>query len=138
MGFISNVKSIFGFTCPKCHEGDLFIKGTFAFEKPFEMYDRCPKCNLNFMPEPGFYYGAMFISYIFTSFFCLGFIAIFHWVLGWSTGASFALLILFLAIFFIAIFRLARSIWISIVTRYDPNAIQKHQAKLAQQNETKN
>ncbi|MFT7032909.1 MAG: hypothetical protein ACJA2S_001410 [Cyclobacteriaceae bacterium] len=27
------------------------------------MYKKCTVCNLTFEPEPGFYYGAMFISY---------------------------------------------------------------------------
>ncbi|MFT7161544.1 MAG: hypothetical protein ACI9GZ_002729, partial [Bacteroidia bacterium] len=26
-------------------------------------YKKCTVCNLTFEPEPGFYYGAMFISY---------------------------------------------------------------------------
>lgn len=27
------------------------------------MHDYCPECNASFQPEPGFYFGAMFISY---------------------------------------------------------------------------
>jgi hypothetical protein len=27
------------------------------------MNDRCPHCNASFEPEPGFYFGAMFVSY---------------------------------------------------------------------------
>lgn len=26
----------------------------------------CPVCGMNFMPEPGFYFGAMYVSYAFT------------------------------------------------------------------------
>lgn len=113
--------SIFKLKCPRCHDGDLFETNTFSFQKPFDMYDRCPTCQQNYMPEPGFYYGAMFISYIFMAWFCIGFVALFHWVLGWSTAASFALLIAFCAVFFVYIFRLARSIWININVKYDPN-----------------
>lgn len=85
------------------------------------MKDRCDCCDQNFLPEPGFYYGAMFISYIFTGWFCIIFIALFHWVLGWSLNTSFALLIAVCAILFVYIFRLARSIWISINVKYDPS-----------------
>lgn len=31
-----------------------------------EMHDYCQECNASFEPEPGFYFGAMFISYAFT------------------------------------------------------------------------
>jgi hypothetical protein len=29
------------------------------------MNSNCPQCNATFIPEPGFYFGAMFISYAF-------------------------------------------------------------------------
>jgi uncharacterized protein (DUF983 family) len=112
--------SIFRLKCPKCHEADLFHTGSFAFKKSFDMQEKCTHCGMDFMPEPGFYYGAMFISYIFTGFLFIGFIAFFHWVLGWSTASSFALLFAFCALFFVYIFRLARSIWLNINYKYDP------------------
>jgi len=102
-------------------EGDLYQTPTFSFRKPFVMHERCPNCRQDFMPEPGFYYGAMFISYIFTGWFCIGFVLFFHWVLGWSTLASFSLLIAVCAFFFVYIFRLARSIWLSLMVKYNPS-----------------
>ncbi len=114
----SKVYPIISMKCPKCHEGDLFPTGSFEFKTPFDMNEHCPNCQENFMPEPGFYYGAMFISYIFTGFFCLSFVGITHWVFGWSTGASFGVLILILAIFFVWIYRMARSIWIGFNVDY--------------------
>ncbi len=112
--------SIFKMKCPRCQNGDLFYTPTFSFQKPFAMPDQCDHCGQSYLPEPGFYYGSMFISYIVMGWFCLGFIGFFHWYLGWSTGASFALLILVYAIFFIWIFRMARSIWIGFNIKYDP------------------
>jgi uncharacterized protein (DUF983 family) len=109
--------------CPRCHEGKLFKTPTFSYSKPFEMPERCSHCGLDYWPEPGFYYGAMFISYIFTGFFCISFVLALHWGLGWSTGASFGALIAICAIFFVYIFRLARAIWLSINVRYNPNAV---------------
>jgi uncharacterized protein (DUF983 family) len=122
MGIIRKGNKLYGmfkFKCPRCHEGDLFETPTFSFRKPFEMYDRCPVCDKNYLPEPGYYYGAMFVSYIFTGFFCLGFVMFFHWVLDWSTEASFALLIAVGALGFVLIFRLARSIYINLDQPYD-------------------
>ncbi|MCB0562834.1 MAG: DUF983 domain-containing protein [Phaeodactylibacter sp.] len=113
--------SIFSLKCPKCHEEDLFDTGSFSFDKPFDMKDKCPHCEQDFMPEPGFYFGAMFISYIFTAWFCILFVLFVHWVLGWSTAASFGALIAICAIFFVYFFRLARSIWLNINFKYDPS-----------------
>ncbi len=101
----------------------MFETGHFSWKKPFEMRSHCPVCNQDFEPEIGFYYGAMFISYIFTGFFALFFVMIVHWVFGWSLFASFVALVVVLGFFFVYIFRLARSIWIHIIVAYDPKAV---------------
>ena len=111
--------------CPKCHEGELFPTSTFSFKQPFEMYERCPNCNENYAPEPGFYYGAMFISYIWTGFFSLSFVAFMIFVLKMSINMSFLALILFMASIFVWIFRVSRAMWINVVVHYDKNAIKE-------------
>ncbi len=116
----SKAYSIFNFKCPKCNEGNLYATRSFAFKKSFEMHENCPVCKQDFEPEPGFYYGAMFISYIFTAFFCIGFLLVFHWVFDFSLMVSFGMLVAFIVIFFVVIFRLARSIWISMNVRFNP------------------
>lgn len=115
----SKLYAIFNFKCPRCHEGDLFGTPTFSFKAPFDMPERCPNCDNLYAPEPGYFYGAMFISYIFTGFFCLGFVMLLHWVLGWSINASFIALIAVCAIFFVYVFRLSRSIYINLDQQYD-------------------
>lgn len=117
----SKLASIFALKCARCHTGDLFPTGSFSFKKPFDMYDKCPHCDLNYEPEPGFYFGAMFISYIISGWFCILFILFFHWVLDWSLNASFAVLLGILAIVFVWFFRFSRSVWLHIVTKYDPS-----------------
>lgn len=122
MGLLRKGTKLYGmlkFKCPRCHEGDLFKTPTFSFKKSFEIHDRCSHCDNNFLPEPGYFYGAMFVSYIFTAFFSLGFVMFFHWVLGWSTEASFALLLGTGALFFVLIFRLSRSIYINLDQSFD-------------------
>jgi uncharacterized protein (DUF983 family) len=116
----NKVYSTFAFKCPKCAKGDLYPTGTFSFSKPFDMNDNCDHCDQKFFPEPGFYYGAMFISYIFTGWFSIAFVLLLHWIFKWSTTASFAALIAVLALFFVYIFRLSRSIWLNLMVKYDP------------------
>lgn len=121
--------SIFNVKCPRCHEADMFLTGSYSFDRPFEMKESCDKCHEDFFPEPGYYYGAMFLSYIFTAFFSMTLVLFLHWVLDWSTGASFAVLIAILLIFFVSIFRVARALYINIHVSYDPDAIENGAGK---------
>ena len=121
----SKAHSIFHLKCPRCQEGATFETGSWSFVKPFEMLERCPQCDLNYFPEPGYYYGAMFISYIWTGWFSLLSVAIFKWGLDWSINQAFGILILFLAVNFVYIFRISRLMWLNVNVTYDPEAIQK-------------
>lgn len=122
MSRTSKIYGIWQHKCPRCMKGDLFETNTFSFRKPFYMPDRCPECGLSYYPEPGFYYGAMFTSYIITSFFSLGFVGFCILVLGLGVNSSFALLIGILAIFFVWFFRTSRAAWIHLTVKYDPEA----------------
>ena len=117
--------SIFNLKCPRCHEGEMFETGSYSFVKPFDMLERCPKCDLNYFPEPGYYYGAMFISYIWTGFFCLLFMGILFFGLDLDQNLCWGLLITFMTINFVYIFRISRLMWININVKYDPNAVEK-------------
>lgn len=100
----------------------MFPTPTFAFSKPFEMHAHCPHCNQDLSPEPGFYYGAMFLSYILSGFFCLGLVAFIHWVLGVALIPSFLILLVVLGFLFVWFFRIARVLWIHIIVAYRPGA----------------
>jgi uncharacterized protein (DUF983 family) len=119
----SKLYSIFALKCPRCHEGETFETGSWSYVKPFEMEQSCARCSLNYFPEPGYYYGSMFISYIWTAWFCILFMAYFHWYLRWSTNLTFALLIAFLALNFVYIFRVSRLMWINLNVKYDPTSL---------------
>lgn len=49
--------------CPRCREGSMFRRRGWRSLLSIAMYDNCPKCGLRFEIEPGFFYGAMFVSY---------------------------------------------------------------------------
>ncbi|MEA5140303.1 DUF983 domain-containing protein [Arcicella rigui] len=49
--------------CPQCREGKMFMYPFWQVTKFDQMHAHCPVCNLRFEVEPGFWYGAMFISY---------------------------------------------------------------------------
>ncbi len=111
--------SIVKLRCPRCRIGRLFPTSTYGFSEPFEMPRYCSVCEQDFYPEPGFYYGAMFASYIVFSFPCLGFVILLHWVFEVSLGASMFWLCVVAGLGFIYVFRVSRSLWIHLNVRYD-------------------
>jgi hypothetical protein len=92
-----------------------------SFRKLFYMPPTCKVCGQNYYPEPGFYYGAMFISYIITAFYCLGFVAICIFVFHLGIELSFVLLFFSLVLLYAWFFRTSRAVWIHIVVKYDPH-----------------
>ena len=53
--------------CPRCHEGDFFVSSNpLDFKGNLKIHENCPKCNLKYMIEPSFFYGAMYVSYALT------------------------------------------------------------------------
>jgi len=53
--------------CPRCHEGNFFVSSSpLKFKGILKIHDRCPECDLKYMIEPSFFYGAMYVSYALT------------------------------------------------------------------------
>jgi uncharacterized protein (DUF983 family) len=57
--------------CPRCHTGPLFTHSALSLTKFIRMPECCPVCGFYYEPEPGFYFGAMYISSGFTTFIML-------------------------------------------------------------------
>ena len=80
------MKAGFLLLCPKCGQGKLFKNpNPYNFKTIADMPDNCPHCNLSFMPEPGFYYGAMFMSYVVTVALSVLNFAWVYAIWGWAT-----------------------------------------------------
>ncbi len=110
--------------CPKCRKGKLY-KSPFEFKKPLDMHDRCEVCNENFMPEPGFYFGAMFLSYILSGWFLLVPALVLVFTLDWEVGSTMVLVLALAALIYTKLLRLSRAIWIHIIVKYDKEAGEK-------------
>ena len=56
--------SIFKFKCPRCHKGEfLESRNPYNLKKAGDIKEKCSSCGLKYSSEPGFYYGAMYVSY---------------------------------------------------------------------------
>ena len=60
----SSLVSIINTKCPRCRKGDMFKYPLIRYNKFSAMFDRCPVCGLRYEVEPGFFIGAMYISYV--------------------------------------------------------------------------
>lgn len=60
----SKLFSILKFKCPHCQEDNFFkSRNPYNIKSMSEIHERCPNCNEKNSLEPGFYYGAMYVSY---------------------------------------------------------------------------
>lgn len=114
------MQSMWKYKCPRCREGDLFTK-PFNLKKPIEMHERCSCCGLKYEAEPGYFFGAMFISYIWTGFACLFIIGLCLLVFKLSVNVSFAILIAAMVLSYFMILRISRSMYIHFDVKYDKN-----------------
>ena len=105
--------------CPRCQEGDLYPTPTFSFRKSFEMHENCPHCGQKYVLESGFYYGAMFISYIITAFTMFATFAIFKFGFKLSVGMAFLVAFIIILLLFVWFFRVSRAIWLAFFVDYD-------------------
>ena len=108
-------KVIWNEKCPKCGIGGVFIKrgGAFIFKMP-KMNKECSHCHHKFEKEPGYFFGAMYVSY------ALGvaeMVAVF--VISWFLGIPVKLIFFPIAATLLLLttfnFRKARLIWMSII-----------------------
>lgn len=125
--------SIFQMRCPQCRQGKIFHSHTYDFKNIGNMHKQCDKCGKNYSPEPGFYFGATYVSYALTVAvsFCT-FWAVFPF-LGFSWDIVNTYLIIIGAVLVVLtplLYRLSRTIWLYMFSAYKNDAIEKYQQEL--------
>ena len=140
----TKIYSILTMTCPRCQEGKLFIKKSAYSKGMTEMYKRCPNCGEPFEREPGFYYGAAYVSYgltialwvavlvaliVFDAVGLIDFSIMENPVLFLSIGIGLLLVLLPL------LYRLSRAIWINFFVKYREDAIAFNKARETEKEE---
>jgi uncharacterized protein (DUF983 family) len=115
---ISKKAAILQHKCPSCREGAMFKSRLWSFRKPFEMRDNCLVCGQEFVLEPGFYWGAMYVAYGLSAFVMLAGMAIGLFVFKAGIIETFIPTFIVLSFLYVPIFRMARSIWIHMFVRF--------------------
>lgn len=111
----SAIYSIFTFKCPTCREYPAFENpNPYAIRDMFKMNKTCAKCGQNFEPEPGFYWGAMYVAYALSSGIVLVGFAVLFFAVGLSFNQSLLVDMLVLLLLVPFTFRLSRSLWLHL------------------------
>lgn len=123
-----HLKSIWNYKCPRCRKGDMFIK-PFDIKKPLDMPKACAHCAQVMEPEPGFYYGAMFLSYIISGFMFLipGLTLIF--LFKWTVNQAMLLVLVIAILSFLKLLRGSRALWLHLMIKYEGENVKKYGTK---------
>jgi uncharacterized protein (DUF983 family) len=105
--------------CPRCHSGS-FFKYPFTFHpaKITQIHSNCSNCNLKYMLEPSFYYGAMYVNYGITVGLSIIIFLISKLLFNTSLLESFAAIIIALIVLAPVNLRLSRILWINMFVEY--------------------
>ena len=99
--------------CPRCGAGPIFTG-------PFRMRERCGACGLVFEREPGYFIGAIYLSYGVTVIVALAGYFLFDAWLSPPIGAQLLVWGTFAVAFPLWFFRYSKSLWLSLDHFVDP------------------
>ncbi|MGK0137194.1 MAG: hypothetical protein ACI9DJ_000638 [Algoriphagus sp.] len=120
---MGNIKAALKFKCPRCEQGNLYkAKNPYKRGTMFVMETNCITCGLKYEKEGGFFYGAMYVSYmlnvgLFVTATVLWYV-LFENKMDWRIYIG---LYVVLTLFLVPIlYRLSRSLWLMIMIKYEP------------------
>lgn len=118
--------SIFRGKCPRCHEGDFFAH-SFPLNpvKITQIHKNCHHCDLKYMMEPSFFYGAMYVNYALAVAVIVASFIIAKVLLSASIGTSFISVAIASLVMAPINLRLSRILWINLFVKYDKEFVKK-------------
>lgn len=116
MANVSKLQAVLNGLCPKCRKGKIFEYPFYSVRHFDDMHELCPNCKLRYEIEPGYFIGAMYVSYAISGAVALiaGFIL--FYLAGDPGGWTYAAVIAPMMIVIAPInFRMSRVIWLHYV-----------------------
>jgi uncharacterized protein (DUF983 family) len=102
----------------------------YNLKKLTHMHQKCSSCGLDYVREPSFYFGAMYVSYALTIAYGVGCFIVFKLLAGFSLMWYLILNALVLLMLIPYTFRLARTLWITIMVKYEPNSDKSNETQI--------
>ena len=117
----TKIYSVLRGKCPSCHKGN-FFKHSFTMNlfRVNKIKKTCSCCDLKYMIEPAFYFGAMYVSYGITVALCIVTFVISKLILNVALLTSFITIFVVLILFIPVNLRLSRILWINMFVSYKP------------------
>jgi uncharacterized protein (DUF983 family) len=116
-------------TCPHCHKGKVFKSSNpYNLLKIFHMNDQCGACGEKYQREPGFFFGAMYVSYaLMSGWLIITFLIDLFWLhlppLTLALGIAGSMVVV-TPLFY----QWSRLVWLNFFIRYDKTAVLKSAA----------
>lgn len=112
--------SIFRFKCPHCHEGEFFVdRNPYNLMKVGDMHDECSVCHRKYQPEPGFYYGAMYVAYgLAVATLVAAYVATMVLYPSATTGATVTIVLIALVLFTPLLYALSKTMYAGLFLPY--------------------
>lgn len=118
----TKIYSVLHNKCPRCQEGDFFVKSAgFRFKDNLKMHQKCSHCDLKYMLEPSFFYGAMYVSYGITVAMAVA-VFVTTQLLGLGLLSSLIGIFIVLVLANPFIMRVSRILYINLFIKYKPEA----------------
>lgn len=118
----STLYSILTGSCPKCNEESMYVeKNPYKLRSLYKMNDTCSHCHTQYMIEPSFFYGAMYVSYGLTVAFGVAIFVTLNIILGLNVLPTFIGIVLGIIVLMPVTARLARNIYINMFIHFDKN-----------------
>jgi uncharacterized protein (DUF983 family) len=104
--------------CPRCREGRIFPRP--VYRAPLTVFDTCSVCGLKYEREPGYFLGAMYVSYL-ASIPPVVLLVLAIWKInGRLTDVGLGVAFLAYLPFVPIVARLARVVWMYVDQAFDP------------------
>lgn len=111
--------SIINNKCPRCQEGDFFVNTSpFKIKNNVKIHEKCDHCNLRYLLEPSFFYGAMYVSYALTVAFAIA-VFLICFLIGFGLITSFIAIVTSLILLLPFTMRLSRILYINMFVHFE-------------------
>ena len=118
----STLNSILTGSCPKCHEESMYVeKNPYKLGSLYKMNETCSHCHTQYMIEPSFFYGAMYVSYGLTVAIGMAIFVTLNVILGLEVLTTFIGIVIGIIVLMPVTARLARNIYINMFIHFDKN-----------------
>jgi len=116
--------------CPKCHEDHMYVeKNCYKLSSTLKMHKNCSSCGQKYHIEPGFFDGAMYVSYALGIAFSVAAFVLANLFFTPTVWQTFGIITVTMVGLMPFMARLARSIWINMFVSYDKDAVAKYKKR---------